>query len=497
MTITAQKRAVGYARVSTDQQVGFHHASLDTQEKRIIDHSVGFNYSLVQTFVDVQSGRRDDRPDYQRMLAFVRDDGADVVVVQYLDRFGRNPEEILGRFWELKRLGVTIDVTDEDIQEEFVLLMRAGIAGAESKRTSERVKANMARIVSRGTHSGRTPFGFKPARRFDGSRAIVDHWEIDAPQAEVIREMVRLATEDNRGFLSIANTLNEKGYRTASGGTWVAASVHVILRNPVLNGTMVYGRRGKKKGNVDEEKNLIRVENAFPKILSDQDWVALQKRLDIRREHSRGATHKSDYVLSGIARCGHCGGPMTGKMTSTYKGKKYAKYYCSRAQHSREACAFYNGHAAPKLEAAVLEYLAQYSDTKKVRELLDADGRREIKKREAELRRIGKQLTAIEADFDKNLDLLKRDILNDDEFTKANEARRQERSQLEARQVGLASKLRAQAERHDAVTALPAQIRSFLKDFQSLEVRKAKALLQTILASAHVYKDGRIELAFR
>ena len=41
------------------------------------------------------------------------------------------------------------------------------------------------------------------------------------------------------------------------------------------------------------------------------------------------------------------------------------------------------------------------------------------------------------------------------------------------------------------------QIRSFLNDFQSLDVRKAKALLQTILASAHVYKDGRIELAFR
>ncbi len=57
--------------------------------------------------------------------------------------------------------------------------------------------------------------------------------------------------------------------------------------------------------------------------------------------------------------------------------------------------------------------------------------------------------------------------------------------------------LQAQAERHDTVTALPVQIRSFLNDFQSLDVCRAKALLQTILASAHVYKDGRIELAFR
>lgn len=101
------------------------------------------------------------------------------------------------------------------------------------------------------------------------------------------------------------------------------------------------------------------------------------------------------------------------------------------------------------------------------------------------------------ADFARKLDLPKRDILNDDKFKEANEARRLERSQLEARQQELTSSLQAQAERHDTVTALPAQIRSFLKDFQSLEVRKAKAALQTILASAHVYKDGRIELAFR
>jgi len=40
-------------------------------------------------------------------------------------------------------------------------------------------------------------------------------------------------------------------------------------------------------------------------------------------------------------------------------------------------------------------------------------------------------------------------------------------------------------------------MRSLLKDFQSLEVRRAKALLQTILATATVYRDGVIELSFR
>ena len=57
--------------------------------------------------------------------------------------------------------------------------------------------------------------------------------------------------------------------------------------------------------------------------------------------------------------------------------------------------------------------------------------------------------------------------------------------------------LNAQSQRHDAVTALPVQIRSFLKDLQSLDVRRAKALLQPILKTATVDREGTIELSFR
>jgi hypothetical protein len=128
---------------------------------------------------------------------------------------------------------------------------------------------------------------------------------------------------------------------------------------------------------------------------------------------------------------------MTGKFTSTYKGKRYAKYYCSRAQTSRERCAFYNGHTAAKLEAAVLEYLGQFSDPKKVRELLDASEKREVKRREAELRQVERRLAEVEADFAKNLELLKRDVLNEEEFNKANVARRDERVRLTGRQTEL------------------------------------------------------------
>ena len=133
---------------------------------------------------------------------------------------------------------------------------------------------------------------------------------------------------------------------------------------------------------------------------------------------------------------------------------------------------------------------------KKVRELLDASEKQEIRRRGAELKQVERRLAEVEADFAKNLALLKRDVLDEEEFRKANEARREERARLTDRQTELSEWLAQQRDRQEAVGSLPARARSFLRDVQALDTRRTKALLQTILSAAHVYRDGRIELEF-
>ena len=136
-TQAATKRAVIYCRVSTSQQAGERNVSLETEEARARAYCESRGYRLGQVFVDVASGRKDDRPSYRRMLDHVLDGHADVVVVLWLDRFGRRPQEILTRYWQLQEQGVSVEATEEDIREELMLLIKAGIAGQESRRTSE------------------------------------------------------------------------------------------------------------------------------------------------------------------------------------------------------------------------------------------------------------------------------------------------------------------------------------------------------------------------
>ena len=86
---------------------------------------------------------------------------------------------------------------------------------------------------------------------------------------------------------------------------------------------------------------------------------------------------------------------MTGKVGAARKGRRYRSYWCVNARNSRARCAYYNGHAAPKLESTILEYLGQYSDPKKVRELLDASEKREVERRERELRQVERRLADV------------------------------------------------------------------------------------------------------
>ncbi len=215
------------------------------------------------------------------MLAYFDDHGIGNVVDLFLDRFGRNPREILRRYWNLQERGIIFQSVNEDLKEEFLLLLRAGIAGQESKRTSERVRAAILEAVSRGTHVGMIP------PKYGNQIQQVPE------QVAAIRLAYELATVRNMGYKAVADYLNGHGHLTKSGMLFMAETTKVILKNPALVGRMVF------KGSSGQDEPIVH-ENFYPAILSPEEWDTLQQRLTIRREgQHRGRTDSSQYLLSG------------------------------------------------------------------------------------------------------------------------------------------------------------------------------------------------------
>lgn len=412
------------------------------------------------------------------------------MIVRWLDRFGRNAREILRRIWELQERAVTVEAADEDLKAELMLLTRAGIAGAESRRTGERVRANMNNSVRKGSHPGRTPYGLRPVRELVDGKAVTVRWEVNETEAAVIREVYRLIVEENYGFLKVADSLNERGMR-GRAGVWSSASIRDIMRNPHLNGVQVYGRKGKPTDG-DTKPEVVTVRDAYPKVLSDDEWAALQQRLEVRKESAHGHTHASTYLLSGILRCGHCGSPMVGTA-----GRRYRGYTCSARARARAACPETNGHSTRKLEAAVLAFLGQWSDPAKVRAELASMQPKDTGALERQLQDVEAKLTALDKVFHQNVDLLRRGILDEAEFQRDNAVRRDERARLENLRADLEARAKAQKAQTASAAAIPAKVQGFMTTFLEGDVRKSKAQLQLLLKAVHVYKDGRFEVEFR
>ena len=169
MTTTVQTdAAVGYFRVSSAGQAGERHVSLEVQESNHTDYIRAEHLTSWATFTDVASGRKDDRLEYRRMLAYVVEHGIGNVVVSCLDRFGRNPREILRLYWELEEHGIAVQSIKEDLNEELMLLVRAWTAGQDSKRTSERVIDALRKAAEKGKLVSKLPFGYIKVRDGNG-----------------------------------------------------------------------------------------------------------------------------------------------------------------------------------------------------------------------------------------------------------------------------------------------------------------------------------------
>jgi len=485
-------RAVGYFRVSTVSQSMERHVSLETQAERFASYCQQCNLVAVKTFTDTDTGRKDNRKEYQSMLRFLEDKTADLVIVQYLDRFGRNPKEILRRIWALQEVGVTVCATDEDIKEELILLVRAGLAGAESKKTSARTKANMRRAVAKGAHVGRVPFGFDGIRKIcrDG-KARYAEFVPNPTEAGTIRKMYELVAKHNLGYKAIADRLNDMGCKTKDGKLFESGTVRRILGDAAIKGTLVYGKRPRPEYKGDE---LIVIEKFFPTILTEHEWAEVQSRIAIRRDkHYHGRALISGFLLSGLARCGYCGGSMVGKTNRMPYGV-YRRYLCRNALAARLKCPHANGHKAELLEKTVLEKLGGYSNRERTLKLL---ARLPPGKRDIENGNLGKDLKDCEREFDIHLRLLKEGRISDEQFSLANEPLRKKYEILLRRR----KELEEEAQHHDKLQAwrrdMASKLSTFTEDFESLPFQQKKAKLIWCVSEIRVFKDKPVEIHLR
>ncbi len=316
--------AAVYARVSSDRQDV--DLSVAAQLRALREYAERNGFIIVRQYVDeAESGRVADRPQFRRMI----DEGSrvnapfEVILVWKFSRFTRKREHAVAFKSMLRKKGIrVVSITEHADDTPTGKLMEAIIESVDefySENLAQEVLRGMRESASRGFWMPTlAPYGYRKVHVQDGAKKR-PKLELDPPADAVVRRMFDMALHGST-TLDIAKALNADGVPSPFGAKWLKATIYRMLSNEVYTGTLVWGTRAK------DNVPPVRVENAFPAIVSQQEFKRVARVLVSRAPKSVHPRRiASPYLLSGLLKCEACGRALS---ASEAHGGRYTYYVC-------------------------------------------------------------------------------------------------------------------------------------------------------------------------
>jgi DNA invertase Pin-like site-specific DNA recombinase len=222
----AKGKFVAYYRVSTARQ-GRSGLGLEAQRDAVRHYLNGGSWQLVDEIVEVESGKRDDRPQLARALDLCRAWRATLIIAK-LDRLARNVEFTA----RLMNSGVEFVAVDFPQANRLTIHILAAMAEHEREMISARTKAALTAAKARGIKLGGDRGGLTRKARDQGNvhSAEVRHELADQRASSLMPVIERLRADGVTSAQGLARALNDEGVPTVSGrGRWQAVSVLRVL----------------------------------------------------------------------------------------------------------------------------------------------------------------------------------------------------------------------------------------------------------------------------
>jgi len=329
-----RKNVCAYARVSSGKDAMLH--SLSAQVS-YYQKFIGSNpeWMFCGVYADeALSGTKDNREQFQAMLAECRAGNIDLVVTKSITRFARNTVTLLSAVRELKLLGVDVFFEEQNIHSmsgdgELMLTILASYAQEESRSVSENQKWRVQANFKEGKPWNCKVLGY----RYDGEKFVVHPAE-----AEIVRFIFQ-SYLDGLGRQSIANILLERGCVGRDGKPFIRSSLEKILRNYTYTGNLLLQKTYRenyltKRTRVNNgELPMYHVEDTHEAIIPLEMFIQVQEEMARRRETFKGEGYGNRYPFTKLLVCSNCGKKYIRKTTakgyrwmcSTFnnRGKKY------------------------------------------------------------------------------------------------------------------------------------------------------------------------------
>jgi DNA invertase Pin-like site-specific DNA recombinase len=330
--------AIGYVRVSTEQQAGETRTSLPEQIRAITEHALKLGRVLLEEsiFIDpgVSGATAEGRPGFMAMLRYCEQHprpskALGVIVVLNDSRFGRFDDVEEAGHWRfvLKKLGWIVRfVEGDDVEDPFARMMIRGIGAAQATEYRQNLRRTARRAsratAERGQWGREAPFGYRRlATRTDGSQRVLDLGQRKSddeivrltlgPEAE--QELIRSIFETYARGESLGR-LSKLLAERYPDRHWSKGVLNAVLRNPVYVGDIYWGLRPivekRRQVKQNDPSQWVIVRDAHPALVSRELFATVGARLVNNKVERRMVA--GTYALSGMVHCTDCGAPFMG-----------------------------------------------------------------------------------------------------------------------------------------------------------------------------------------
>lgn len=314
---TKGKIAVVYARYSSHSQT---EQSIEGQLSAARTYAAARGYTIIHEYIDrAQTGRNDNRDEFQQMLSDTSKRQFDVIIVWKVDRFGRNREEITFNKYHCKKNGVRVEYVAENLPDspEAVILesVLEGMAEYYSLQLSQNIKRGYRENAKKGKFcGGKIPLGYK----LDADKRFI----IDPDTAPIVKLIFQWYAE-GQTVTEITTRLNQQGVKTGTKSEWTKNSLRRMLKNEKYIGNIVF-----KDGE-------IRVDGVVPPLIDPSTFERVQRMLEVNHRAPAARWSNADYLLTGKLFCGSCGALMVGESGTSKTGAKHNYYLCINHKRTR------------------------------------------------------------------------------------------------------------------------------------------------------------------
>lgn len=514
------KLLVGYYRLSMEDDSSEKESnSIMNQRMLVRDYVFGHAdlsaMEFRELYDDGYSGATLNRPAMQELLELIRREKVGCIVVKDFSRFSRDYIE-LGTYLEqiLPFMGIRfISISDKYDSREYngrTLGLDSQFKGLLAdfyvKDQSVKVKSALETKREKGKYcAGSAPFGY--FRNLENKEELL----IVEEEAVVIRRVFEL-TLQRYSKTEICKLFNEENVKTPlqymkerqkvnqkqidSGKLlWTSDMVRKIINDKNYYGCMVYGKTkipdpgsGKE---VPVPKDQWKVMEGHHEPIVSKEVFEQAQALQIR--HTRSSKfNKTENILNGYVKCGHCHRNLT--LSKEYKGHGY--YSCSYAT-GKEKTECFSG----KLDNRILEQML-IQDWKRVvqtqidqvqmQEQMKAEQGKKIKNAEADIQRLERKLEDLQFQKSRNYEQYHDGILSKEEFIRVRKELEMEQEQI--RQEIQETK-RSITKEQELLEKQYVPLEDLMK-YQGYD-KIDRELLEQNLDVVYVNDDGRVEICWK